>query len=545
MANTELVFVDAQLEQSINQSIDQLVLRLQRREISSSRHAALETAQLLYRFVGAAKFASIEQLIGMIKAVGSRLIAANPKEFTCIPKGDSTADRLFPSELAVGNIIRKVLRLIREEYKVACAGHLASLSLDDGDMDTTDDSSDDGEDNKLAEGSIPGTPMPPTPGIHVPSNHFLSDGYPRQAASAWGSGGSGGAASFFPPNAASSDQSPSHSPRPVPKSVHTASLSTFVQMRHNKIQLERAGSTTSVFATGTNGTGFDLTTMTPGIFASDLTSFFTPAINSAQERRSSFPGLTPHTHSATASSHDTTSTKAGGRELRRAQHQAVKQQEQYEAFNKKSMQMKPVLVDAIREVVDEIETTWESCAKGAKEHVHSSNTTLDREIILTVGYSKTVEAFLKAAFKERTFTVIVAETAPSLLGRTMAKALAKHGIPTIIVPDSNIYALMPRVTKVLLGAHAVLANGGFFTVSGALLASMAARAHSTPVVVVAGQFKFAPAWNLHHDIAALDFGDPSNILGYEEGELLDKVEVANPFYDYVKPDLVNLFVTNE
>jgi translation initiation factor 2B subunit (eIF-2B alpha/beta/delta family) len=49
----------------------------------------------------------------------------------------------------------------------------------------------------------------------------------------------------------------------------------------------------------------------------------------------------------------------------------------------------------------------------------------------------------------------------------------------------------------------------------------------------------------HHDIAALDFGDPSDILGYEEGELLDKVEVANPFYDYVKPDLVNLFITNE
>jgi translation initiation factor eIF-2B subunit beta len=36
-----------------------------------------------------------------------------------------------------------------------------------------------------------------------------------------------------------------------------------------------------------------------------------------------------------------------------------------------------------------------------------------REIILTVGHSKTVEAFLKAAFKERNFTVIVAETAPS------------------------------------------------------------------------------------------------------------------------------------
>jgi len=46
-------------------------------------------------------------------------------------------------------------------------------------------------------------------------------------------------------------------------------------------------------------------------------------------------------------------------------------------------------------------------------HIDHKQLPLGREIILTVGYSKTVEAFLKAAFKERNFTVIVAETAPS------------------------------------------------------------------------------------------------------------------------------------
>lgn len=35
------------------------------------------------------------------------------------------------------------------------------------------------------------------------------------------------------------------------------------------------------------------------------------------------------------------------------------------------------------------------------------------EIVLTIGYSRTVEAFLKAAAHEKKFTVIVAETAPS------------------------------------------------------------------------------------------------------------------------------------
>lgn len=215
--------------------------------------------------------------------------------------------------------------------------------------------------------------MPPTPGIHVPSNHYLSREFQhaatvQRAASPASAGGSAGNKSFFPPGAVSTDASPSQSSRPVPRTNLAASLSTFVQMRHNKIQLERAGSTTSVFTMGANGSGFDMAAMTPGIFASDVTSFFTPGITATPERQTSFPGLTPQPAAASGKE----SPKPLRREMKRAQHQAVKQQEQFEAFNKKSMQMKPVLVDAIREVVDEIETTWESCAKGAREHVHSS-----------------------------------------------------------------------------------------------------------------------------------------------------------------------------
>ena len=37
---------------------------------------------------------------------------------------------------------------------------------------------------------------------------------------------------------------------------------------------------------------------------------------------------------------------------------------------------------------------------------------LDSEIILTLGMSRTVEAFLKSAAHHRNYTVIVAETAP-------------------------------------------------------------------------------------------------------------------------------------
>ncbi|KAI0071752.1 eukaryotic translation initiation factor 2B beta subunit [Panus rudis PR-1116 ss-1] len=201
--------------------------------------------------------------------------------------------------------------------------------------------------------------------------------------------------------------------------------------------------------------------------------------------------------------------------------------------------LKPLLMEAIQDVLDELETVYDNVSKNAKDHIHSD------EIILTIGHSKTVEAFLKTAAHHRSFTVIVAETGPSYNGHEMARALSSAGISSFMVPDSSIYAIMSRVNKVIIGAHAILANGGMFAIAGSLLAANAARVHSTPIVVCAGQFKLTPLWNLYHDFGALDFADPSSVLGFEEGNLVDKVDVLNPYYDYVGPELVDVFITND
>jgi translation initiation factor eIF-2B subunit beta len=201
--------------------------------------------------------------------------------------------------------------------------------------------------------------------------------------------------------------------------------------------------------------------------------------------------------------------------------------------------LKPVLMEAIQDVLDELETVYDNVSKNAKDHVHSD------EIILTLGMSRTVESFLKAAAHHRNFTVIVAETGPSYSGHEMSESLSSAGISTFLVPDSSIYAVMSRVNKVFVGAHAILANGGAFATTGTLLAATAARQHSTPVVVCAGQFKLTPKWNLYHEYGGLDFGDPGHVLGFEEGDLTDKVDVINPHYDYIAPELIDAFITND
>lgn len=220
-------------------------------------------------------------------------------------------------------------------------------------------------------------------------------------------------------------------------------------------------------------------------------------------------------------------------------------------------QLKPLLIQAIQELIDELDTVDAAIAKDARDHIHSG------EVIFTLGYSKTVETFLKAAAKDRKFTVIVAECAPNYSGHTLARALSSAGISTLLVPDSSTFTLMPRISKILLGAHSILANGGLLTYAGSRMVAEAARAHSTPTVVLAGVYKVCPDWAWvgigtslvnksgmpsvsapsSQRLTYSNEGSPLDVVSFDE-EGADQVEIVNPIWDYVDPDLIDLLLTN-
>lgn len=134
----------------------------------------------------------------------------------------------------------------------------------------------------------------------------------------------------------------------------------------------------------------------------------------------------------------------------------------------------------------------------------------------------------------------------------MAKALANAKIETILVPDACVFALMSRVTKVIVGAHAVLADGSFYGVSGTLPACRAAKVHLKPVIVCTGLYKLCPIF-MSDSLLRMDEGSPLEVLGSgtspDQVEEYDSLEnplaVCNPYYDRVPSDLVGLFITNE
>jgi len=62
-------------------------------------------------------------------------------------------------------------------------------------------------------------------------------------------------------------------------------------------------------------------------------------------------------------------------------------------------------------------------------------------------------------------------------------------------------------------------------------------------VVVSGVYKLSPVYPFDFE-ALIEHGDSSKIIGYEEGDLVDKINIENPLYDYVPAELVDLYITN-
>ena len=202
---------------------------------------------------------------------------------------------------------------------------------------------------------------------------------------------------------------------------------------------------------------------------------------------------------------------------------------------------KPTIMEAIQEIMLDLEDTQSNIDDQASSYIHAD------EVVLAYGKSKSIESFLKAAAaKKRSFQVVVCEGAPHMGGIEMAKSLAEAGIDTIVINDSATFAVMARVNKVLLPAHAVLANGGLIASSGCNMVALAAMRMAVPVVCVTGLFKLCPMFPHEGQDTLQDLVSASSVLDLKElsDPLMKAVEFLNPVHDYIAPELINLYVTN-
>lgn len=255
-----------------------------------------------------------------------------------------------------------------------------------------------------------------------------------------------------------------------------------------------------------------------------------------------------------ANNNNTPPQPAPGPHLSPSLHQASEEA----PYNfKATKDIRAELVDGIDEIIDELDQVDEQIAGYALEHIHSN------EILLTHTSSITVQKFLLKAAAKRKFTLFHAESFPNDHEATHAtvtghskivpeeetnfellhKPLAAAGITVILIPDSAVFAVMSRVNKVILDTNVVLANGALIASAGSKTIAKAANFHRTPVVVLSGVYQLSPE-NPSDANSLIEYGDASKVFAYEDGNLVNHLDVENPLHDYVPAELIDLFITN-
>lgn len=97
------------------------------------------------------------------------------------------------------------------------------------------------------------------------------------------------------------------------------------------------------------------------------------------------------------------------------------------------------------------------------------------------------------------------------------KSLQERGVQIVVISDSDVWNFMGRVNKVLLGTEYVFADGGLLAPVGTKNIVRAAKAKSTPVVVVTGSHTLCPITTFFEE-QWVEIGDPRTI-DFQEGWL--------------------------
>nr|XP_056708599.1 translation initiation factor eIF-2B subunit delta [Euleptes europaea] len=207
---------------------------------------------------------------------------------------------------------------------------------------------------------------------------------------------------------------------------------------------------------------------------------------------------------------------------------------------------KRVLQEAIDKYVREkIVLAAEAISKSAFEKIN------DGDVILVYGCSSLVSRTLcDAHTKGRAFRVVVVDSRPRLEGRETLHRLVKQGVCCSYVLINAISYVLPEVSKVLLGAHALLANGSVMSRMGTSQIALISKAHNVPVLVCCETYKFCDRVQTDSFVSN-ELDDPDDLIVQHRGKVplagwqeSKSLRLLNLVYDVTPMELVDLVITD-
>ncbi|XP_064002541.1 translation initiation factor eIF2B subunit delta [Pogoniulus pusillus] len=176
----------------------------------------------------------------------------------------------------------------------------------------------------------------------------------------------------------------------------------------------------------------------------------------------------------------------------------------------------------------------------------------DNDVILVYGCSSLVNRTLCDAHakKGRAFRVIVVDSRPRLEGRETLRRLVRKGLHCTYVMINAISYVLPEVSKVLLGAHALLANGSVMSRVGTSQIALVSKAYNVPVLVCCETYKFCERVQTDSFVSN-ELDDPDDLIVLRKGQAQlggwaenKSLRLLNLVYDVTPPDLVDLVITD-
>mmetsp|Transcript_6551 Transcript_6551/g.7134 ORF Transcript_6551/g.7134 Transcript_6551/m.7134 type:complete len:291 (+) Transcript_6551:728-1600(+) len=193
---------------------------------------------------------------------------------------------------------------------------------------------------------------------------------------------------------------------------------------------------------------------------------------------------------------------------------------------------KSVLSESIQAYIQErIEYADLAIAKYACEKI------VDGDVILTYGYSEAVRVVLQEAAKIKRFRVVVCDAKPLLEGKKQLLELCKDGLDCTYIYLNALSFIMKDITKVFLGAEALMSNGSVFGPVGTACVALAAQ--SVPVLVCGETYKISNRVQLE-SFTNNELGNPANVM---KGPLGDNLRLIALTYDITPASFVSGIIT--
>ena len=100
-----------------------------------------------------------------------------------------------------------------------------------------------------------------------------------------------------------------------------------------------------------------------------------------------------------------------------------------------------------------------------------------------------------------------------------------------------------RVDKVVLGARAIIANGGVITDAGAAAIARAAKEQGNAVIVLSGVYKLSTELP-SDESSVIEWSNPSNFVDFANGAMVSGVKVRSAVTELIPPEFIDTYITN-